>query len=122
MSTCVLRWRLGVLWNTASYLHPLVCTRASPWRYRVATSIPTPYNGPSFLLSQRLLDPPYDVVVFNFPHVGAGEKDRKRNIALNRALITGFSCSAVSMIHEDGGEIHITGKKRSCLSTTSTPR
>lgn len=36
----------------------------------------------------------FDKIVFNFPHVGAGEKDEARNVKLNQVLLLRFLRSA----------------------------
>ena len=56
------------------------------------------------------LDAPYDCVVFNFPHVGAGIKDQLLNIRANQTMLTAFLQSAFEVVHDDG-EVHITIKK-----------
>lgn len=58
----------------------------------------------------RELTPPYDSVVFNFPHCGLGVKDKVRSVAMHQQLVIDFARSAAQMIHERG-EIHITVKR-----------
>jgi len=56
------------------------------------------------------LDPPYDCVIFNFPHVGLSIQDQEKNILANQALVTGFLESAACVCH-DTSTICITTKK-----------
>lgn len=56
------------------------------------------------------LDMPYDCVVFNFPHVGAGIKDQLLNIRANQTMLSAFIRSALEALHNEG-EVHITLKK-----------
>ncbi|KAI8616555.1 hypothetical protein BC830DRAFT_1117637 [Chytriomyces sp. MP71] len=51
----------------------------------------------------------FDVIAFNFPHVGAGIKDQDRNIMENQKLIASFITSALAFL-EPNGEIHIALK------------
>ncbi|KAJ3227848.1 hypothetical protein HDU81_006428 [Chytriomyces hyalinus] len=51
----------------------------------------------------------FDIIVFNFPHVGAGIKDQDRNIMANQELIAGFFKSALQHLNPNG-EIHIALK------------
>jgi 25S rRNA (uracil2634-N3)-methyltransferase len=53
---------------------------------------------------------PFDKMVFNFPHVGLGIKDKDRNIVENQKLILGFFKCALSYLKPETGEIHITLK------------
>ncbi|VVT55000.1 uncharacterized protein SAPINGB_P004369 [Magnusiomyces paraingens] len=39
---------------------------------------------------------PYDVILFNFPHTGAGIKDQARNVAAQQRLLSGFFGSCVA--------------------------
>ncbi|CAG8451442.1 6712_t:CDS:2 [Ambispora leptoticha] len=61
----------------------------------------------------------FDKIIFNFPHVGMGIKDKDRNILANQKLLQGFFSSSSkflksSVLHpaEDvaDGEIHVTMK------------
>jgi len=50
-------------------------------------------------------------IVFNFPHVGAGEKDVERNVAQHRQLLCAFFISAVKCLDpEQDGQIHVALK------------
>ena len=40
----------------------------------------------------------FDRIVFNYPHVGASEKDEARNIALNQVLVLRFLSSAAAFL------------------------
>ncbi|KAJ3291454.1 hypothetical protein HDU79_002384 [Rhizoclosmatium sp. JEL0117] len=51
----------------------------------------------------------FDVIVFNFPHVGLGIKDQDRNVMANQDLISGFFESALKFL-KPSGEIHIAIK------------
>ncbi|KAJ3026456.1 UNVERIFIED_CONTAM: hypothetical protein HDU68_005631 [Siphonaria sp. JEL0065] len=51
----------------------------------------------------------FDVIVFNFPHVGLGIKDQDRNIMANQELISKFLDSALEHL-KPSGEIHIALK------------
>ena len=53
---------------------------------------------------------PYDYVVFNFPHVGAGIKDQLKNIRANQTMLAAFIPSAFQVLHDEG-EVHVTVKK-----------
>lgn len=55
------------------------------------------------------LDPPYDHVVFNFPHAGAGIKDQALNIECNQRLVQAYIKSAFNVVHSQG-EVHVTTK------------
>ncbi|KAJ1680386.1 hypothetical protein EV182_000107 [Spiromyces aspiralis] len=59
----------------------------------------------------------FDRIVFNFPHVGLGIKDRDRNIHSNQELLLGFFSSASGLLSPvspgdktTGGEIHVSLK------------
>lgn len=56
------------------------------------------------------LDAPYDLIVFNFLHVGLGIKDQATNIAANQELVLGFLQSAQKYIHPKGA-LCVTVKK-----------
>jgi 25S rRNA (uracil2634-N3)-methyltransferase len=43
----------------------------------------------------------FDVIVFMFPHVGAGIKDKVRNIRANQELLSGFFSSAQQVLRVD---------------------
>jgi 25S rRNA (uracil2634-N3)-methyltransferase len=50
-------------------------------------------------------------IVFNFPHLGAGEKDVDKNIAMHRQLLAAFFASAVKCLEpSQDGFIHIALK------------
>ncbi|KAI9346205.1 hypothetical protein BDR26DRAFT_856034 [Obelidium mucronatum] len=51
----------------------------------------------------------FDVIVFNFPHVGLGIKDQDRNILANQELISAYFESALEHLNP-AGEIHIALK------------
>jgi len=45
------------------------------------------------------LDKNYDMVIFNFPHVGLGIKEQNDNIEVNQALVKAYLLSAVEVVH-----------------------
>mmetsp|Transcript_32544 Transcript_32544/g.79886 ORF Transcript_32544/g.79886 Transcript_32544/m.79886 type:complete len:321 (-) Transcript_32544:235-1197(-) len=67
------------------------------------------------------LDPPYDVVIFNFPHVGLGIKDQAGNIEANAQLVSDFLESACNVVHEKG-IICVTVKKGMPYDEWKIPR
>lgn len=52
----------------------------------------------------------FDVVVFNFPHTGSGEKDTVRNVDEHRELLARFLASAKEVLRP-AGEVHVTVKR-----------
>uniref|UniRef100_A0A6U4NC07 25S rRNA (uridine-N(3))-methyltransferase BMT5-like domain-containing protein n=1 Tax=Hemiselmis andersenii TaxID=464988 RepID=A0A6U4NC07_HEMAN len=56
------------------------------------------------------LSKPYDLIVFNFPHVGLGIKDQELNVAANQELVAKFLESG-SLLCSDKGLICVTTKK-----------
>jgi len=67
--------------------------------------LPQNQKGKSYNLAK--LSPPYDRIIFNFPHAGAGIKDQARNVFTNQQLLLGFFQSSQSLLSEEG-EIHVT--------------
>eukprot|EP00951_Prasinocladus_malaysianus_P005796 scaffold40849_cov39-Prasinocladus_malaysianus.AAC.1 len=51
----------------------------------------------------------YHMVVFNFPHAGAGIKDQDRNVRANQELLGSFFLSAAQVLAPDG-EVHVAVK------------
>merc|ERR1712146_313628 len=50
-------------------------------------------------------------IVFNFPHMGSGEKDVEKNIAQHRQLLAAFFASAIKCLDpEHDGFIHVALK------------
>ena len=45
------------------------------------------------------LDKNYDMVIFNFPHVGLGIKEQSDNIEVNQALVKAYLLSAIEVVH-----------------------
>ncbi|KAJ9451028.1 25S rRNA (uridine-N(3))-methyltransferase [Diplonema papillatum] len=52
-----------------------------------------------------------DNIVFNFPHLGCGVKDKARNVRMHQKLLRAFFESAKNFIDEETGEIHVAVKK-----------
>jgi len=48
------------------------------------------------------LEKNYDLVIFNFPHVGLGIKEQNDNIEVNQALIKAYLLSAIEVVHSTG--------------------
>jgi len=48
------------------------------------------------------LEKNYDLVIFNFPHVGLGIKEQNDNIEINQALIKAYLLSAIEVVHPTG--------------------
>eukprot|EP01060_Flectonema_neradi_P018216 TRINITY_DN25025_c0_g1_i1.p1 TRINITY_DN25025_c0_g1~~TRINITY_DN25025_c0_g1_i1.p1 ORF type:complete len:326 (+),score=60.90 TRINITY_DN25025_c0_g1_i1:66-980(+) len=64
----------------------------------------------------------FDRVVFNFPHSGCGLKDKAKNVALHKKLVTDFLTSAQEIIRPETGEIHIALKKGEPYDSWQIPR
>ena len=54
------------------------------------------------LETSGVLERNYDLVIFNFPHVGLGIKEQNDNIHVNQALIKAFLLSAIDVVHAQG--------------------
>jgi 25S rRNA (uracil2634-N3)-methyltransferase len=47
-------------------------------------------------------EPQYDVVVFNFPHVGGKSKDVNRQVRFNQEMLVGFFKAAIPILADEG--------------------
>jgi 25S rRNA (uracil2634-N3)-methyltransferase len=59
-------------------------------------------DGTELEESGSVVDKNYDLVIFNFPHVGLGIKEQNDNIEVNQALIKAYLLSAVEVVHSTG--------------------
>jgi 25S rRNA (uracil2634-N3)-methyltransferase len=73
------------------------------------------------LETSAVIEKNYDVVIFNFPHVGLGIKAQNDNIEVNQALMKAFLLSAIDVVH-DAGIVCLTIKKGEPYDSWKTAR
>lgn len=59
-------------------------------------------------------------IIFNFPHTGAGIKDRERNIVAQQKMLSGFFDSAIKFMHQRNSGMFFGNNNKKCTYSTTT--